>query len=108
MAGPNGGLKVNHEAMATAAQTIEEKANIIKGLQVTLDGHRGELMAGWGGEAAMTFNQVHDEFNTDFTQVLSALQAMYEKLTHLKLQYVTQEEESTKAVSDVQRLLGGG
>lgn len=98
---------VDRAAMAQAAQEVDEKANIIKGLQNTLAGHKAELMSGWKGEAAMTFNQVDEEFNKDFTQVINALQDMHEALVHTRIQYESREQESQQAVSEVQKLLGG-
>jgi|SRR4051794_25501111 WXG100 family type VII secretion target len=102
-----GQSNVDRAAMGLAAQEIEEKANIIKGLQNTLESHKGELMSGWKGVAAMTFSQVHEEFNQDFTKVINALQGMHESLVHTKIQYETKEQESQQAASEVQRLLGG-
>lgn len=98
---------VDRAAMAQAAQEVDEKANIIKGLQNTLASHKAELMSGWKGEAAMTFNQVDEEFNKDFTQVINALQDMHEALVHTRIQYESREQESQQAVSEVQKLLGG-
>jgi ESAT-6 family protein len=98
---------VDRAAMGQAAQQVQEKANIIKGLQNTLDSHKSDLMSGWGGEAAMTFNQVHEEFNKDFTKVINALQGMHESLVHTKIHYESKEQESREGVSEVQRLLGG-
>jgi WXG100 family type VII secretion target len=102
-----GESNVDRAAMAQAAQEVEEKANIVKGLQNTLESHKGELMSGWKGVAAMTFSQVHEEFNRDFTQVINALQGMHESLVHTKIQYEAKEQESQEAASEVQRLLGG-
>src|SRR3954452_8859061 len=99
---------VDRAAMAQAATEIEEKANIIKGLQNTLAGHKAEVMSGWKGNAAMTFNQVDEEFNRDFTQVINALQKMHEALTHTRIQYESREQEAQQAASQVQKLLGGG
>jgi WXG100 family type VII secretion target len=93
--------------MGQAAQEVEDKANIVKGLQNTLESHKGDLMAGWKGAAAMSFNQVHEEFNKDFTKVINALQGMHESLVHTKIHYESKEQESQEAASEVQRLLGG-
>jgi WXG100 family type VII secretion target len=103
-----GTSKVDRAAMGQAAQEVEEKANIIKGLQNTLESHKAELMSGWSGTASMKFSQVHEEFNRDFTQVINALQGMHESLVHTKIQYETKEQESEEAASEVQRLLAGG
>ncbi|HEY0539505.1 MAG TPA: WXG100 family type VII secretion target [Actinoallomurus sp.] len=98
---------VDRAAMGQAAQEVEEKANIVKGLQNTLESHKSDLMAGWKGVAAMSFNQVHEEFNKDFAQVINALQGMHESLVHTKINYEKKEQESQEAASEVQRLLGG-
>src|SRR3954452_11095836 len=102
-----GQSSVDRAAMGQAAQEVEEKANIIKGLQNTLESHKSDLMAGWKGVAAMSFNQVHEEFNKDFAQVINALNGMHQSLVHTKIQYETKEQESQEAASEVQRLLGG-
>ena len=98
---------VDRAAMGQAASEVEDKANVVKGLQNTLETHKSELMSGWKGVAAMTFSQVHDEFNQDFTQVITALQGMYESLAHTKIHYEKKEQESQEAATEVQRLLGG-
>jgi WXG100 family type VII secretion target len=108
MAEPGGVHKVNHAAMRQAAGEIGEKANIIKGLQNTLESHKAELMSGWGGDASMTFQSVHDEFNQDFTKVINALEGMHESLTHTAIHFESKEQESREAASEVQRLLAGG
>jgi WXG100 family type VII secretion target len=93
--------------MGQAAQEVEEKANIVKGLQNTLESHKSELMAGWKGVASMSFEQVHEEFNQDFTKVINALNGMHQSLVHTKIHYEKKEQESQEASSEVQRLLGG-
>lgn len=100
--------QANHAAMRQAAGEINDKANIIKGLQNTLEGHKQELMSGWGGVAALTFQQVHDEFNQDFTKVINALQGMHESLTSTAITFESKEQENREAASEVQRLLNGG
>ncbi|MEV5704630.1 WXG100 family type VII secretion target [Actinoallomurus sp. NPDC052274] len=104
----SGTHKANHAAMRQAAGEINDKANIIKGLQNTLEGHKDDLMRGWGGEAAMTFSAVHREFNEDFTKVIQALEGMHEALTHTAITFEAKEQENREAASEVQRLLAGG
>jgi WXG100 family type VII secretion target len=99
---------VDRAAMAMAAQEIEAKAQVIQGLRNTLEDHKATIRAGWKGTAAGTFDHVFGEFDADFTKVIQALETMHERLTHTRIQYEAREQESHAAVSEVQRLLGGG
>jgi ESAT-6 family protein len=98
---------VDRAQMAQAAQEIETKANIIRGLRNQLEDHKTQVRAGWEGTAAGTFETVFHEFDCDFQKVIAALEKMHEALTHTRIQYEAREQESHEAVSEVQRLLGG-
>lgn len=99
---------VDRAQMAQAAQEVEDKANIIQGLRNQLQDHKAQVRAGWDGTAAGTFDQVFAEFDGDFAKVIQALNKMHESLTHTRIHYEAREQESHQAVSEVQRLLGGG
>lgn len=99
---------VDRAALAKAVQEIETKAQVIQGLRNTLQDHKATISAGWKGGAAGTFDHVFGEFDADFTKVIQALETMHEKLTGTRIQYEAREQESHAAVSEVQRLLGGG
>jgi WXG100 family type VII secretion target len=99
---------VDRPAMALAAQEIEAKAQIIQGLRNTLQDHKATLRQGWKGGAAGTFDHVFGEFDDDFSKVIQALETMYHSLTQTVISYEKHEQESHAAVSEVQRLLGGG
>lgn len=103
-----GQSSVDRAAMGVAAQEVQDKANTIQGLRNQLQGHKAEVRSGWDGNAAMTFEQVFAEFDSDFSQVIQALGTMHEHLSHTKIHYEAREQESQQAVSEVQRLLGGG
>jgi WXG100 family type VII secretion target len=99
---------VDRAQMAQAAQEIESKAQIVQGLRNTLEDHKAQVRAGWKGGAAGAFETVFAEFDGDFNKVIQALDKMHQALTHTRIQYESREQESHAAVSEVQRLLGGG
>ncbi|MEV4254021.1 WXG100 family type VII secretion target [Spirillospora sp. NPDC049652] len=99
---------VDRAAMAQAATRIEESANLIKGLQSQLEGHKSNLMSGWAGNASVSFDRVFNEFQTDMNKVRTALDGMHEKLSHTKIQYESTEQEQNDAVNKINALLNGG
>ena len=103
----SGETAVQRAQMAQAAQEVESKANIIRGLRNQLEDHKNQVRAGWESTSSRTFESVFAEFDNDFNQVIQALEKMHEALVHTKIQYESREQEATEAVSEVQRLLGG-
>jgi WXG100 family type VII secretion target len=98
---------VDRAAMAQAASDVDASANIIKGLQSQLEGHKNQVRSMWEGEASMAFEQVFARFNEDFNKVLQALNGMHESLVQTKITYESKEEMSQQAVNKVQSLLNG-
>ena len=98
---------VDRAAMAQAADDIDASANIIKGLQSQLEGHKNQVRSMWEGNASMAFEQVFARFNEDFNKVLQALNGMHESLVQTKITYESKEEMSEQAVNKVQNLLNG-
>jgi WXG100 family type VII secretion target len=96
---------VDRAAMAQAAVQVEDAVAQIRGQQGQLAGFHGDLMAGWQGEAAAAFTGAYQAFNADFTQVLTALQGIHEKLTATRTRYVATEEAQTAAANRVRGLL---
>jgi WXG100 family type VII secretion target len=98
---------VDRAAMAQAAQKLDSAANVVKGIQTRLEGHKQELRSGWEGNASMAFERVFQAFNEDFSKVLTAMQGMHEKLVHTKIQYESSEQEQEAAVNKISALLNG-
>ena len=99
---------VDRAAMHKAAQDLDASANVIRGLQVQLEGHKSELRSHWEGNASMAFEQVFNRFNDDFKRVLRALDGMHESLVQTKITYESKEQEAHEAVNKVQQMLSGG
>jgi len=99
---------VDRTAMNQAAQDIDASANVIRGLQVQLEGHKTELRSHWEGSASMAFEQVFNRFNEDFRRVLKALEGMHQNLVDTKISYESKEEMAREGVNKVQQLLSGG
>lgn len=98
---------VDRHAMKQAAEDIDASANIIKGLQTRLEGHKNELRGKWEGNASMAFETVFNRFNDDFNKVLTALNDMHQSLVQTKITYESNEEITEQAVNKVQNLLNG-
>jgi WXG100 family type VII secretion target len=92
---------VNRSAMATAAQQVEDAVSQIRGLQSQLAGYHGDMMGGWQGQAASAFTSAYEAFNSDFTQVINALQEFYPKLTTTRSRYEANEETLTSTSNRV-------
>jgi WXG100 family type VII secretion target len=91
--------------MAQAAQKLDDAANVTKGIQLRLHGHKADLRAHWEGNAAGAFDRVFAQFDEDFSKVLNAMQSMHEKLVHTKIKYESTEQEQQAAVNKVANLL---
>lgn len=94
-------------AMGQAAQEIENSAGIIKGLQTKLDSQKGQLMSGWAGSAAVSFDRVFNEFQTQMGKVLGELEGMHTKLVDSKIHYEATEQEQEDAANKIAALLNG-
>ena len=97
----------NRAAMAQAAVQVEDAVGQIRGQQSTLAGQHGDLMAGWQGEAATAFTSAYESFNSDFSQVLSALQGIHEKLGATRTRYQSTEDTQAASANRVRGLLNG-
>ncbi|MFI0350680.1 WXG100 family type VII secretion target [Actinomadura sp. 9N407] len=97
----------DREAMGQAAQRIEQSAGIVKGLQTKLDSQKSQLMGGWQGAAAGSFDRVFMEFQTSMGKVQRELEGMYEKLVQTKIQYESTEQEQEDAANKIAGLLNG-
>jgi WXG100 family type VII secretion target len=91
--------------MAQAAQKLDDAANVVKGIQSQLHGHKAQLRSNWEGSAAMAFDRVFQAFDEDFTKVLTAMQGMHEKLVHTRIKYESAEQEQEAAVNKISALL---
>jgi WXG100 family type VII secretion target len=93
--------------MALAAGNIDESANLIRGLQVQIEGHKNEMRAGWEGNASLAFEQVFERFNTDFSKVLKAMDSMHEALVQTHINYTSKEQDAKDAVNRINQMLNG-
>jgi WXG100 family type VII secretion target len=91
--------------MAQAAVQVEDAVGQVRGQQSQLAGHHADLMTGWQGQAATAFTSAYESFNSDFTQVLSALQGIHDKLVTTHGRYQATEETQTAAANRVRGLL---
>ena len=92
---------VNRAAMATAAQQVEDAVTQVRGQQSQLAGFHSDMMSGWVGTAASAFTAAYEAFNTDFTQVINALQEFQPKLTTSRSRYEANEQVLTTSANRV-------
>jgi WXG100 family type VII secretion target len=92
-------------AMAQAAQKVDHAASTIKGLQSRLQGQKQQVLAGWQGNAALSFDKVFQDFDGQFTKILQAMEGIHEKLVHTRIQYERTEQEQSDAANAIAGLL---
>jgi WXG100 family type VII secretion target len=93
--------------MAQAAQQVEAAYGMITGLQSNMNGYSSQLGGGWQGNAAVAFTRTYEMFSADFAKVLSALQAIHDKLVSTRNTYQATEDANTARVNQVAGLIGG-
>jgi WXG100 family type VII secretion target len=91
----------DRNSMATAAAQVEEAVAQIRGLQSRLNGSHADTMAGWQGESASAFTAAFEEFNADFSKVISALDVMHEKLIGSRVNYNASEEANSTSANRI-------
>jgi WXG100 family type VII secretion target len=99
---------VNRASMAQAAQQVEAAYGMITGLQSNMNGYSSQLGGGWQGNAAVAFTRTYEMFSADFAKVLSALQAIHDKLVSTRNTYQATEDANTARVNQVAGLINGG
>lgn len=88
-----------------SAGRIDESASTINGLKTAIDGHRQSLQTHWKGVSSGTFAKVMTVYDEELKKVLTSLEDIHEKLVHSKIQYETNEQQSTEAVSAIEAAL---
>jgi WXG100 family type VII secretion target len=89
----------SQEAMQQGATKVDDAATQIQGHISSLRGEVETMMAGWKGEAASTFVQVHEAFEQQATRINKALREMHAALLATHQTYGTQEANQTQALS---------
>jgi len=93
------------EISRRAPNRIDESASTINGLKTAIDGHRQALQTHWKGASSGTFAKVMTVYDEELTKVLTSLADIHEKLVHSKIQYESNEQQSTEAVSAIEAAL---
>lgn len=91
--------------MAKAAGQVEAAVGDIHGTQSRLAGAHETMMGGWQGQAAAAFTGAFQEFNVDFTKVITALNNLQEKLVQSRANYETVEESNTTSANKIAGVL---
>jgi WXG100 family type VII secretion target len=91
--------------MAQAAQRLEDAVGTTRGIRTQLQGHRGEVLGQWSGNAARAFDTVFEQFDQDFQRVINAMDGMHGKLVQTQATYVRTEEEQTATVNRVSNII---
>ena len=100
-----GETSVQRAAMNQAAQQLDDAYSVVTALRQQLQGHKGELLGNWQGEAATAFSNVYEQFDADFGKVLTAMRQLHEKLVATHARYVATEAEQSATVNKVAGLL---
>lgn len=102
-----GNKSVDREAMAKAAQQIEQKHQQIHSLQTTLQGQMTELSGRWTGRAAKAFQDGYRMFDAEFEKVKGGLDKIHTQLVQTNKEYVAREEENQATANSIAGLING-
>ncbi len=89
----------SQEAMAAGANRVDTAATSIQGIIGQLRSEVETMMGGWRGEAASSFMQVHDAFESQANKINNALRQMHEALMSTHRTYGTQESNQTQTLT---------
>jgi WXG100 family type VII secretion target len=98
---------VQQESMAQAATKVED-ASVQIGQHInTLRSEVETMSAGWRGNAAGAFMQVHESFEVQANKINTALKQMHEALLATGRTYGTQESEQTSTLQGLSGQING-
>jgi WXG100 family type VII secretion target len=97
----------SQEAMAQGATKVDDAATQIQGHISNLRSEVETMMAGWKGEAASSFVQVHESFEQQAGKINTALRQMHEALVSTHRTYGTQESNQTQTLSGLAGQING-
>jgi WXG100 family type VII secretion target len=97
----------SQEAMAQGATKVDDAAAQIQGHIGNLRSEVETMMAGWKGEAASAFVQVHEAFEQQANKINNALRQMHEALVSTHRTYGTQESNQTQTLSGLAGQING-
>jgi WXG100 family type VII secretion target len=93
------------QLMAQAATQVSAAVSDIQGIQGRLAAAHDSTTGGWKGQAATAFTGAYTEFNTDFTNVIRALDNLGQKLRASGANYATVEQANTSAANKIASVL---
>jgi WXG100 family type VII secretion target len=93
--------------MAQGATKVDDAATQIQGHISNLRSEVETMMAGWKGEAASSFVQVHESFEQQAGKINTALRQMHEALVSTHRTYGTQESNQTQTLSGLAGQING-
>ena len=98
-------VTVQHPAMQTAANQLDDAYSVVTGLQQQLRNHHATLVGTWKGQAAGAFTNVFNTFDTELTKVLKVMDQLHEKMVGSHAQYNASEANASQTVNKVANLL---
>jgi WXG100 family type VII secretion target len=88
-------LRVDTEAMATAATKIDGAIEEINGLLARLRGDVDAMLGSWSGPAADAHRELHVRFDRDANVINTSLAEMHGALVRTHVTYVQQERQQS-------------
>ena len=88
-----------HSRLSESSQKTDEAKVTINQIKTQLEGHRGELRAGWDGQSAVSFDGVFNAWNIEMTKILSELEGLSIKLKNIQKNYEGAQEAQTAVTS---------
>ena len=97
----------SQEAMAAGATTLETASTQIQGHIGALRCEVETMMGGWRGDAASSFRQVHEVFESQANKINAALRHMHEALLATHTTYGSQESNQTQTLTRLAGRMNG-
>lgn len=88
-----------HSRLGESSQKTQDAKNTINQIKTQLEGHRGELRAGWDGQSAASFDNVFNAWSTEMTNILRELEGLSLKLKSIQKNYETAEENQSSVAT---------
>ena len=95
------------EAMAAGATKVDNASTEIQGHIGALRSEVETMMGGWRGEAASSFMQVHEAFESQANKINAALRRMHEALQATNKTYTSQESNQTQTLTGLAGQING-
>jgi WXG100 family type VII secretion target len=89
------GYQLDHQAMSAGARALDDTSVTINGHIAKLESEMSQLFQGWQGQAAQSFDGLHQSWTEQQKLLVRTLQEMHQTLLKTMGEYASQETVHT-------------